>query len=55
MYDDRNNSKTFIVGIVIFVLLVIGGFAFFAKKGPVGHSPAVTSSDGRKCVQWVYE
>lgn len=28
----ENNSKTFIIGIVIFVLLVIGGFAFFAKK-----------------------
>lgn len=28
----ENNSKTFIIGIIIFVLLVIGGFAFFAKK-----------------------
>ncbi len=28
----ENNSKTFIIGIVVFVLLVIGGFAFFAKK-----------------------
>lgn len=28
----ENNSKTFIIGIVIFVLLVIAGFAFFAKK-----------------------
>lgn len=28
----ENNSKTFIIGIVVFILLVIGGFAFFAKK-----------------------
>jgi hypothetical protein len=28
----ENNSKTFIIGIVIFVLLVIGGFMVFAKK-----------------------
>ncbi|HEY8962916.1 MAG TPA: hypothetical protein VIN59_00490 [Alphaproteobacteria bacterium] len=28
----ENNSKTFIIGIIIFVVLVIGGFAFFAKK-----------------------
>lgn len=29
---NHNSSKTFIVGIVIFVLLVVGGFAFFAKE-----------------------
>ena len=29
---DMNNSKTFIFGIVVFVLLIIGGFAFFAPR-----------------------
>ncbi len=32
MVDTNNNSKTFIIGIIVFVLLVIGGVAFFAKK-----------------------
>ncbi|MCB1538457.1 MAG: hypothetical protein KDJ49_05700, partial [Alphaproteobacteria bacterium] len=37
----EDNSKTFIIGIVVFVLVVIGGFAFFAKKDvPVDQTQA---------------